>query len=477
MADTIITHADVITVNDQNEILADHAIAIAGNRIEAIGPSVELEAQHPRAKRIEAAGKAALPGLVNSHTHLSMTMTRSLADDLEAPHWLPIIWAIEKNLEPDTVYAGAMLGVAEMIASGTTTFNDHYFHMSEVGRAVEQTGLRADLAEAILENRKRKRGQEALARGVAFAQEWHGKGNGRIRTRMGPHALYSCSTQLIQQACAAAESLGIGVHMHVAESEFEMKLVGKDKAGETSIQHLHGLGLLGPHFIIAHGLTADDRDLEILRQVGTGIAHCPQAYAHVGGWPFPSVDQWLAAGIHVGLGTDGAASNNDLDLFDEMRFATLVRKLFARDGRVLPAEQVLRMATIEGAHLLGLAEEIGSLEVGKKADLILVDTRQPHFYPYHNLPAHLVYSAGGADVDLVMVDGQVLLEDGRFTTFDLDEVLDRAQREFEAYLKRAGWQPTLKAPEQGRLAALRLKATQQSLKVMQVLTGQSESAG
>jgi 5-methylthioadenosine/S-adenosylhomocysteine deaminase len=477
MSDLLITHGIVLTVDPKDTILEDGAVFSSGGRIVEVGPSDEVAPRHPLVETIDAGGMVVMPGLVNSHTHLSMTMLRSIADDIEATAWLPVIWAIEAHLKPETVYAGALLGIAEMIASGTTCFNDHYFMMDQVARAAVETGVRAQLAEAILENRDAKKGRRELENGARFASEWNGKADGRIVTRIGPHALYTCSTPLIVQARQAADRLGVGMHMHVAESKFEMKLVGrKDKAGETSVQHLDGLGVLKSDFVLAHGLTIDEKDMAILAGHGVGIAHCPQAYAKVGGWPFPPVDKWIKAGISVGLGTDGVASNNNLDLFDEMRFASLVRKLFARDGTVLPARQVIRMATIDGAKVLRAEREIGSLEAGKRADLILVDLRKPHLTPRHNLPGHLVYSAAGADVDTVIVDGRVLMRGRRFLTLDLPEVLQRGQAEFEALLGRAGWTPGAEEPTAGLAATLRLKVVQQSLKVMQVLTGQRAPA-
>lgn len=472
MSDLLITHAMIMTVDLADTILDDGALFIAGGRIADLGPTAEVSARHAGAEVLDASGMVAMPGLINTHIHLSMTMLRSIADDIEASSWLPVIWALEAHLKPETVYAGAALGMAEMIASGTTCFNDHYFMMDEVARATAETGLRAQLAEAILENRNRRKGERDLENGTRFAAEWMGKADGRIVTRMGPHALYTCSTPLIIKAREAANSIGVGMHMHVAESKFEMRLVAKkDKAGETSVQHLDGLGVLGPDFVLAHGLTIDEKDIAILKRLGTGIAHCPQAYAKIGGWPFPPVDQWIKVGLHVGLGTDGVASNNNLDLFDEMRTATLTRKLFAKDGVVLPARQVIRMATRMGAQVLGLEKEIGSLEAGKRADVILIDFRKPHLSPVHNLPGHLVYSACGADVDTVIVDGRVLLRGRRFLTLDINEVLTRAQAEFEALLGRASWHPTLEEPKAGLAAAMKLKLTQQSLRVMQVLTG------
>ena len=471
----LIGHGVVVTIDRKNRIIDDGAVVVTGGRIKAVGSYKEIAPKYADLERIDASEMVVMPGLVNTHTHLAMTMTRSIADDIEAVKWLPVIWAIEKHLTDETVYAGSMLGIAEMIASGTTCFNDHYFRMHQVAQSVEKTGIRADLAEAIIENRNHKKGQEALARGKVFAESWNGKADGRIRTRIGPHALYTCSTGLVTQAREAADSVGVGMHMHVAESALEMKLVGKKAKGETSVQHLHALGVLAPDFVMAHGLTINKRDIEILRDRCVGIAHCPQAYAKVGGWPFPAVDQWIKSGISVGIGSDGVASNNNLDLFDEMRFATLTRKLMSRDGTVLPARQMIRMATQKGADVMGLGGEIGSLEAGKKADLILIDLRKPHLRPLHNVPGHLIYSASGSDVDTVIIDGRIVMRHRKFLTLDIDEVMAKADAEFSALLGRAGWKPTKEEPTAGLAASLRLKLTQQSLRVMQVLIGERDA--
>ncbi len=472
---TIFKHAIIYTVDMADTIIPDGALVVQGDRIAAVGPNDQVSAEFPRAHVIDARDRVLLPGLINTHTHLSMTMLRSIADDIEAVKWLPVIWAVEKHLSDETVRAGAMLGIAEMIASGTTTFNDHYFRMAQVAEAVAESGIRADLAQAILENRNKRKGRRELEAGEEFAREWSGKADGRIRTRLGPHALYTCSTELVAASREAADRIGVGMHMHVAESALEMKLVGKKALGPTSVQHLEALGILGPDFVIAHGLTIDETDMRILCERSVGIAHCPQAYGKVGGYPWPAVDTWLQAGIHVGVGTDGVASNNNLDLFDEMRFATMVRKLQARDGTVLPARQMIRMATIEGAHVLGLSDQIGSLEVGKKADLIMVDFRKPHLRPLHNVPGHLVYSATGADVEAVMVDGSFLYNHRQFQTLDVEAVMTTADREFAAFLGRANWTPTVEEPKTGRVASLQLTLTQQSLKVMEVLIGRRDA--
>ena len=475
MGELLIIHGTIFTVDCKDRIIDDGALFVQGNRIVDIGLATKLLQKYPKVKQLDASGMVVLPGLINSHTHLSMTMTRSIADDIEAVYWLPVVWAVEKHLTPETVYIGALLGIAEMIASGTTTFNDHYFHMDQVARAVQETGIRADLAEAILENRNRKKGLADLEKGKELAREWHNKADGRIQVRIGPHALYTCSTELVVKARQAADALGVGMHMHVAESGMEMSLVGKDAKGPTTIQHLDKLGVLKSDFVGAHGLTINKKDVEILAEKCVSIAHCPQAYGKLGGYPFPAVDEWMTAGMNVCMGTDGVASNNNLDLFDEMRFGTLVRKLFAKDGKVLPARQMLRMVTINGAKALGKEKEIGSLEVGKKADIILVDFHKPHLTPFHNVPGHLVYSANGADVDTVIVDGKVLYKNRKFLTIQIDALLERAQSSFKGLLKKAGWTPTSEEPKVGLASTMKLRVTQQSLKVIEKLAWASET--
>ncbi len=289
MTDLLITHGIVLTVDPLDTIIENGAVFISEGRIDEVGQNDEVCARHPGVETLDATGMVIMPGLVNSHVHLSMTMLRSIADDIEASSWLPVIWAIEAHLKPETVYAGAMVGIAEMIASGTTCFNDHYFMMGEVARATVETGMRAHLAEAILENRDARKGQRALETGARFVSDWNGKADGRITTRIGPHALYSCSTGLIVKARETANQLGVGLHMHVAESKFEMSLVSKkDRAGATSVQHLDGLGVLKPDFAMAHGLTIDEKDMAILERTRGGDLPLPPGICQGGRMAFPA---------------------------------------------------------------------------------------------------------------------------------------------------------------------------------------------
>jgi 5-methylthioadenosine/S-adenosylhomocysteine deaminase len=469
--DLLITHGILLCMDEADTLIEDGAVAIHGGRIAALGPTAEIKRRFPAARELDATHMLVMPGLVNTHTHLGATLLRGISDDVDAIDWMPLNWSVMSHVSAEDLHLAALLAIAEMILSGTTCFSDSYQDIGQTARAVAETGMRAELAAGLTERNGKKEAARLLEAGGDFARQWHGGAEGRIRARLGPHALYTCSTEYILKIRKAADELGIGMHMHLAESTLEMKMV-KQKAGATSVQHLFTLGVLRSDFLIAHALTINEQDVRILAEAGCGIAHCPQSLGKLGAYPFPQVETWLEAGIPVGIGTDGVASNNNLDLFEELRFAALTRKLFARDGRVLPARQVLRMATITGARALGLGQEIGSLEAGKKADIILLDLRKPHLTPRYNLPGLLVYSALGSDVDTVLVDGRVLMQNRQLTTIDLPDLLERAQGAFQALLKRAGWRMTLAAPTQSMATALKLKATQRSLKIFQAMMGE-----
>jgi 5-methylthioadenosine/S-adenosylhomocysteine deaminase len=464
----LITHGTILTIDEKDTIFEDGALAMEQGRIVAVGKTKELIELYPNHSQLDATGMLVMPGLVNTHTHLGATILRGISDDVDGIQWMPLNWSVTKHVSKNDLFLSALLGISEMIASGTTCFNDSYQDIEQTARAVAETGIRGDLAAGLTERNGRKEAQRLLDAAAAFVESWHGKADGRIRTRFGPHALYTCSTDYILQARQYADDLHVGMHMHLAESPLEMKMV-KNKAGATSVQHLHALGVLKSDFLIAHALTINETDMKIIAEVGAGIAHCPQSLGKLGAYPFPCADAWIEAGINVGIGTDGAASNNNLDLFEELRFATLTRKLFAHDGRVLPANQVIRMATIMGARALGLGDQIGSLEVGKKADIILLDVHKPHLAPFHNIPGLLAYSALGSDVDTVIVDGKVLMQKRRFTTLDIDGILKDVQAAFRILLKKAGWEFKLSTPTQSMATALKLKATEKSLKLFESL--------
>jgi 5-methylthioadenosine/S-adenosylhomocysteine deaminase len=433
LADILIEGGLIVTMDPHRRIIQRGSLAIEGDRIAAIGEEVEGRGDVV----IDARGKAVLPGLINAHTHLPMTLLRGIADDMPLLEWLETkIWPIERNLKKGDCYRGALLGCLEMIKSGTTCFADQYFFMDEVARAVEESGMRGVLSYGIIEMDDPQRRESELRVGEKFVREYHGKADGRIQAMFGPHAAYTCSPECLLRVKELARKYGVGIHTHVAESRDEVDRVVR-KYGKRPVEHLDAIGFLGPEVLAAHCVWLTSHEISIIRERGVKPVHNPVSNMKIACGIAP-VPEMLAAGIPVALGTDGAASNNSLDLLGEMKFAALLNKVGKLDPTVMPAPTVLEMATINGARALGLGDEIGSLEVGKKADVLLIDLKRPHFTPLHNVISHVVYNAVGSDVDTVIVDGKIIMQGREVLTLDEAKVLEDAQRAAEDLLDRLG---------------------------------------
>jgi 5-methylthioadenosine/S-adenosylhomocysteine deaminase len=310
-----------------------------------------------------------------------------------------------------------------MIKSGTTTFADMYFEMEQVARAVEISGMRACLSRGMIGIAPNA--QMAMDESIQFVEEWHGGANGRITAMFGPHATYTCPPEYLKQVAALAAKYGVGIHIHVAETADEAEKINADY-GATPVRHLDSLGIFEIPVLVAHCVHVDQADMEILARKKVGIAHCPESNMKLASGIAP-VDALIRSGAHVGLGTDGAASNNNLDMMEEMRTATFLQKTATGDPMVLPAFETLRLATTNGAQVLGL-DNLGLIKTGMKADLILVNFHKPHLYPRHDLLAHLVYAAQSADVDTVMINGEIVMEGRVVLTMDEEEVMEQAQK-------------------------------------------------
>lgn len=431
MADILIKDGYIITMDAQRRILERGSVAIKGDKITAVGKDVQERADTV----IDARGKAVLPGLINAHTHLSMTLLRGVADDMPLMEWLETkIWPIEKNLTAQDSYLGALLGCLEMIKSGTTCFADQYFFMQDVARAVEEAGLRAMLSYGIIEMDDPKRRESELRAGEKLVKTCQGAAGGRIQTMFGPHAAYTCSPECLMQVKELAKKYKVGIHTHISETQDEVDKITK-KYGKRPVEHLDSIGFLGPEVLAAHCIWLTEKEIAVIRKQGVKPVHNPVSNMKTASGVAP-VPEMLAAGIPVSLGTDGAASNNSLDMFSEMKFAALLSKAHKLDPTALPAQVVLEMATINGAITLGLQDKIGSLEVGKKADIVMVDMKKPHLAPLHNVISHLVYSAVGGDVDTVVVDGKVLMRERRVLTLDEVKVLEETQKAADDLLAR-----------------------------------------
>jgi 5-methylthioadenosine/S-adenosylhomocysteine deaminase len=428
MANLLIKGATILTMED----LGDHAgiypggeIAVAGDAIVAAGPRGCVPEGFQADRVIDGAGMVAMPGFVNCHTHTAMTLMRSYADDMPLMKWLSEkIWPLEEKLKREDIFWGAMLCCLEMIKSGTTTFADMYFEMDQVARAVEQSGMRACLSRGMIGVAPNAR--KAIEESVNFVREWDGRAEGRIKTMFGPHAPYTCPPEYLEEVIGLAAQYGTGLHIHVAETKEEIREI-KENYGTTPVRHLDSIGLFEQPVLAAHCVHLEREEIEILSAKEVGVAHCPQSNMKLASGIAPVVSL-LAAGVNVGLGTDGAASNNNLDMLEEMRSAALLQKVATADPEALPSLEALQMATRAGARVLGLPD-VGILRAGLKADLILVDFHRPHLYPRHDFAAHLVYAAQSADVDTVLINGKVVMEGRKVLTMDEEEVMRRAQEQ------------------------------------------------
>ena len=424
--DTIIYNATIVTVNATFDILSKGMIGIKNGKIEKIaGMSREIDLPAGM-ETIDAAGGIVMPGLVNTHTHMPMTLFRGLADDLPLDVWLNrYIFPAEGTwINPENVRVGTALACAEMLLSGTTTVCGGYFHEDAVAEIVSQAGLRGVLGQGVIDFPAPgvPDAGDNIRSAAAFAEKWNGV-SPMIRPSIFCHSPYTCSSKTLKAAKATARSQGVLFQIHAAETARERTLI--EDAGDLSpIQYLQHLGILDRQTLLVHAVWVDDTDIEIIADSGAAVSHNPESNMKLASGIAP-VQKFLAAGICVGLGTDGCAINNDLDMFQEMDTAAKLHKVHTLDPSVMDAESVLKMATIGAAGAIGLDRSIGSLEEGKEADLIIIDTRQPHMAPLYNPVSQIVYSARGSDVRDVMVGGRMLVRDRSLTSLDREDILKK----------------------------------------------------
>ena len=379
-------------------------------------------------KVIDAEGKILLPGLVNTHTHLSMTLFRGLADDLSLDSWLnDHIWPMEANLNGDYCYIGALLGAVELIKSGTTTFSDMYFYMEDVARAVEDAGIRAVLSYGMIDFGIEEKREAEIKENMALFNACNGMADGRIKVFFGPHSPYTASEELLVKVRELADENGIGIHIHVSETQKEIN-DSLDERGLRPFEYLEKIGFLGPDVVAAHCVWLSDNEIEIIKKHGVKVSHNPCSNMKLASGIAP-VSKLIENGICVSIGTDGASSNNNLDLIEELKTASLLQKVSTLDPKVLDSNESIKMATIKGAEALGLDDEIGSIEVGKKADIILIDTAAANMTPdSSSLSSNVVYSANGSNVDTTICNGKILMENKKLTTLDEEEIYAKARQ-------------------------------------------------
>ncbi|KPJ77142.1 MAG: amidohydrolase [Deltaproteobacteria bacterium SG8_13] len=424
--DIVIHGGVVITVNDDSDIIADGLICIRGNRLERIDTCSGTAPLPPAVKTIDARGMIVLPGLVNTHTHTPMTLFRGLADDLPLQQWLEehIFPAESRHIHPEAVEIGALLACAEMILSGTTTCCDGYFLEDCVARAVLQSGMRAVLGQGVIDMPAPGVPDAAdnIAAAERFIARWR-NASSRVQPSVFCHAPYTCSSTTLQAAKKSADKAGVRFQIHAAETRTEKERLAEGHSSPVKV--LDRLGLLDAGTLLVHCVWLDEGDVEIIAESGAAVAHCPESNMKLASGIAPVIEL-LAAGVPVGLGTDGCASNNNLDLLQEMDTAAKLHKVHRMDPTAADAATVLRMATSTAATAVGLGKEIGSLAFGKKADLILLDARQPHLIPMYHPISQVVYAAKGSDVHTSIIDGRVVMENRRLSTLNLEQILDRA---------------------------------------------------
>jgi 5-methylthioadenosine/S-adenosylhomocysteine deaminase len=427
-ASLVIVGGTVITQNATHEILSPGAVAIDGTDIVDVGRPDVIAARYRAADTIDARDQIVLPGLINTHTHAPMVMFRGLADDLALMEWLEkyIFPAEAKTVSPDMVRTGTRLAVAEMIESGTTTYADMYYFEEEIAQVTRDAGMRGVLGQTVIQMpvADAKTPADALARAERFIERF--KGDTLIVPAVAPHAVYTNDATTLMACAALARRFGVPLIIHLAETEDEVKTVGEQHR-MTPTSYLESIGFWGPGTLAAHGVWVTDEDIQILKRRGIGVSHNPESNMKLASGTAP-VAKYLAAGVALGLGTDGAASNNDLDMFEAMRMAAFLHKVQSGDPRAIPAAAALQMATIDGAKALGLEKQIGSLEPGKKADVVVVSMNSARQTPLYDAVSHLVYATHGDDVRTVVVNGKVLMRNRKLTTLNEAAVLAEARK-------------------------------------------------
>ncbi|HEV7860385.1 MAG TPA: amidohydrolase [Pyrinomonadaceae bacterium] len=425
--DLLISGGTFVTMDGTRRVIEDGAMAVKGGRIEAVGPRAEIEAAYHARETIDASGKVIIPGLINGHTHIPMTLFRGLADDLDLNEWLTkyIFPAEAKNVTEDFVRAGTQLGLAEMIRGGTTTYCDMYYFEDAIADETARAGVRGVLGETVIDFpvADNKTNAEAMAYTERYVKKW--KGHPLIIPAIAPHAPYTVSEEHLKAVRAFSDRTGAPIVIHVSETRKEVNDITASK-GAPPIAYLSRIGFLSDRVIAAHVVFPNEEELVLLKKSGVGIVHNPQSNMKLASGVAP-IPRMLADDLNVGIGTDGAASNNDLNIWEEMDTAAKLHKVFTGDPKVVNAQEAFEMATIRGARALHMERLIGSLEKGKRADLAIVDLDSLNQTPAYNIYSDLVYATKAGDVQTVIIEGRVIMRDRRLLTLNEDDIKARAR--------------------------------------------------
>ena len=449
----LFTNATIITMNPTRAIITGGAIAIKDNRIAAVGKTDALLRQYSGDQVIDVKGKLIIPGLIDTHVHLAQALIRGCADDMALIQWLcERVWVLQGNFTHDDGYVSARLCIAEMLKSGTTTFLEsmlaHRYGFDGIARAVDESGIRACLAGIVMDIGTYATQSSSMHPGMVESREtslfgvldmhskWHGAANDRVHVWFGPRTPGGVSSELYREMSDYAHQRDMGITMHLAEVEAD-KIFLNEKYGLSPVYYAESVGLLGPKTVLVHMVWLARADIDKLAEKRTSVSHNPSSNSKLASG-ICKVPQMLASGVNVALGCDGGPSNNDYDLVREMKLAAIIHKAVTNNPLIVPAETVLEMATINGARALGLEQEIGSLEAGKKADLVVIDLNRLHTTPSPNPISSLVYAATGAEVDTVVIDGRIVVEHGQLLTMDENEVMKQAHQHAGALYRRTG---------------------------------------
>ena len=444
MPDLLIKDGIIVTMDPKSRILKEGYIAIEKGRIVALGRSRKIKAEYKSAEEvIDASGKAVLPGLISGHTHAALTLLRGLTDGLRLDEltrkWL---WPFEGALRPEDSYIAAQLACLEMIKAGVTCFADMHFNMEAIAKAVQDSGLRASLSVAMMDqDHVPLTSKETVKQNESLVKKWHQKAEGRITCMFGPCTVRTASAELFLKARRLASRHKVGIHLHLSEVEEDIKFT-QDRFNKRPVNYLNDMGVLGPDVLAAHCIWLNDKEMRILKRTKVNVVHNPTSNVKSSAG-IARVAEMIKLGINVGLGVDAAVCNNTLDMFWEMRVASLIQGIGQMHPGQLSPEKALEMATLGNAKALGIENEVGSIEVGKKADLILVNLKQPHLTPLVerpklNLLSHLVYATSGRDVDTTIADGQVVMHHRNVLTIDEAKILRKAEETLYAVLDRSG---------------------------------------
>ncbi|MEM2690081.1 MAG: amidohydrolase [Nitrososphaerota archaeon] len=411
----------ILTMDNEMRVFSPGNIGVNDGEIHYIGDG-EIRGE----ENIDARGCIVTPGFVNCHTHSPMTLFRNAFEDQPLEKWLKeYVWPVEARLKPEHVRIGAKIAAAEMALNGVTCFNDMYFYMDQVAEAAVEVGIRGVLSEGMVELFSDKASEEILRRGTEFARRYHGW-RGMIWAALGPHAEYSCSLEFLRRVREEADKLGVGIHIHLAEVKPPVDEFVKEH-GKTPIKALDEIGFLKRDVLIAHAIHLDDEDLRIIKKRDAAIAYNPVSNMKLASGA-ARIEEMTRMGIRVGLGTDGPGSNNTLDMIQDMKIASLLQKLKYMDPSSLPSKSAVRMATRGGAEALNLDHLIGSIEVGKRADIVVINTRKVRYQPVRDPYTALAYCGSGSDVKDVIVDGGIIVRDGALQTIDLEKALEEFEK-------------------------------------------------